>query len=78
MGRGDQGQIDREGHDRDPAISTTWVRMFRKGRCSTMRQYSTRRSIQRNWIIVIAITMAMRMTDCAEDEPRLSWRKPSS
>src|SRR5437764_892346 len=77
MGRGDQRDIDRKGHDEDAE------RQDRVGddvvpRAVLDHQYCTLRSTYRNWTAVSAITITISTTDCAAEPPRSPPSLPSA
>ena len=74
--RGDESEIDRKRHDGD-ADPQDRVRNVTLEALVLDHQYVTLRSTKRNWIAVSAMTMPIRITDCAADEPRLPPSRPS-
>ena len=71
------GQIDREGDDEDADAEDQIGHEVAKGTVLD-HQYCTLRSTNRNCIAVSAMTMIIRITDCAAEPPRSPPRRPSA
>src|SRR5690606_18009161 len=81
MGGCDKRQIDREHHDHDARDEHEVREEGQEGSVfnhfASALQYWTLRSTKRNCTTVSAITISIRMTDCAADEPMFRLSTPS-